>query len=129
MCVSDVGRLVERGSKRGQGKGCREADTTGSPETCPERLRVGEGEQDGQDGPWGHSWRIGVGTGMQWTGIRMRHKGTDRGHEEATSKCRRGMTRGRGGVDVRGAWVHLLVFEVTVRNIMAMRVPVRSDTD
>lgn len=36
---------------------------------------------------------------------------------------------GRGGVDVRGAWVHLLVFEVTVRNIMAVRVPVRSYTD
>lgn len=53
-----------------------------------------------------------MGIGLQWIGIGMRHKGTDRGHEEATSKCRRGMKGSRGGVDVQGAWVYLLVFEV-----------------
>ena len=37
VCVTDVGRLVEGGRKRGQGKGCREADTTVSLKTCPER--------------------------------------------------------------------------------------------
>lgn len=103
VCVSDVGRLVERGPKRGQGKGCREPDTTGSPETCPERLRVGEGEQDGQDGqyPWGHSWRMGVGTGMQWIEDMRRQPAVQKRDEEGSCGC--GYTRSVGAP---------LVFEV-----------------
>lgn len=32
----------------------------------------------------------GHGTGMPWIGIGMRHKGTDRGHEETVSSAEKG---------------------------------------